>query len=356
MHSELVLPPKPSCLCFEDPTSRIFCLSTKFVRELVANGIILVSAVGINGPHYGMLSNPADQAGVIGVAGITKTTISQHAISVANLTILNPASVVGVIKSPPQWIVGTNSEYLAVSTSTPFTLWPYIGSVGVFIAVKEQAANFEGIAKGELRLEVDNGDHVSELLVQVTIRNLPSPQASKRILWDQFHNIPFPSAFVPIDNLDNQHDLMDVVGDYPHTKFDQLWNFLMSEDFFIEILPFEYSCLDLSKYGVALIVDSGEEFFRDEIVVLQAAIEHSNVSLIIFPTSTTSDYLTCSNFTTQSFHTAFGNKVVHSTSVSLLDTGNDSSFPYLSGSYLTNFLAMLDIWATSMPSIKVQGC
>uniref|UniRef100_M4BGK6 Uncharacterized protein n=1 Tax=Hyaloperonospora arabidopsidis (strain Emoy2) TaxID=559515 RepID=M4BGK6_HYAAE len=201
---------------------------------------------------------------------------------VTNLTILNPASVVGVIKSPPQWIVGTNGEYLAVSTSTPSILWPYVGSVGVFIEVKKQAANFEGIAKGELRLGVNNGDHVSELLVQVTIRIIPSPQASKRILWDQFHNIPYPSAFVPRDNLDNQHDLMDVAGDHPHTNFHQLWNFLTREDFFVEILPFEYSCLDLSKYGVVLIVDSEEEFFRDEIVVLQAAIEHSNVSLIVF--------------------------------------------------------------------------
>ncbi|KAJ8523158.1 hypothetical protein ON010_g17608 [Phytophthora cinnamomi] len=42
------------------------------VQELAANGIILVSAVGNDGPHYGLLSNPADQAEVIGVGGITK--------------------------------------------------------------------------------------------------------------------------------------------------------------------------------------------------------------------------------------------------------------------------------------------
>lgn len=31
-----------------------------------------VSAVGNDGPHYGLLSNPADQAEVIGVGGVTK--------------------------------------------------------------------------------------------------------------------------------------------------------------------------------------------------------------------------------------------------------------------------------------------
>ena len=55
-----------------------------------------------------------------------------------NLTILNPASVVGMIKSPPQWLAGTNGEHLVVSASLPSVVWPYFGSIGVFIEVKEQ--------------------------------------------------------------------------------------------------------------------------------------------------------------------------------------------------------------------------
>ncbi|CAI5734142.1 unnamed protein product [Hyaloperonospora brassicae] len=444
------------------------------VRELTANGIIPVSAVGSSGPHYGMLSNPADQVEVMGVGGITRsgevadfsprsmttwelpfgsgrvkpdivtfaegvlgadvsgrcktlsgTSASAPIVSAAisvlasmipagkrwsllnaasmkqillessdklvarhdsdyavrghifeqgggvlnmskasemplyhkalplvvNLTILNPASVGGVIKSPPQWIGGTHGEHLAVSTSTRSAMWPYIGSVGVFNEANEQAAAFEGIAEGLLRLEVDNGDHVDDLLVQIAVRIIPSPQASKRILWEQFRNIPYPSAFVPRDNLENQHDLMDVAGDHPHTNFHQMWSFLTSEGFFVEVLPFEYSCLDLSTYGVMLVVDPEEEFFRDEIVVLQAAVKNSNVSLIIFAdwydnrmldslelydTSTLSKWRAITgganvlaiNGLLQSFHIAFGNGVVHSTGVSLFD--NNSSFPYWS--------------------------
>uniref|UniRef100_H3HCV8 subtilisin n=1 Tax=Phytophthora ramorum TaxID=164328 RepID=H3HCV8_PHYRM len=277
-----------------------------------------------------------------------------------NLTILNPASVVGTIKMPPQWISDTNGEHLAVSTSSSSALWPYFGSIGVFIQVKEQAASFDGIAKGALRLEVDNGGQVDELLIPLTIRIIPTPPASKRILWDQFHNIPYPSAFVPRDNLENQHDLMDVSGDHPHTNFHQLWNFLTSEGFFMEIMPFEYSCLDLGKYGVVMVVDPEEEFFRDEIVALQAAVKYSNVSLIVFAdwydnrmldslelfdTSTLSKWhaitgganIPAINELLHDFHIAFGDGVIYSSSVSLLDAGNDTSFPYWSGSYLTNF-------------------
>ncbi|KAL0485150.1 hypothetical protein AKO1_004366, partial [Acrasis kona] len=40
------------------------------VRELSANGIIVVSAIGNDGPLYGTLNNPADLECVLGVGGI----------------------------------------------------------------------------------------------------------------------------------------------------------------------------------------------------------------------------------------------------------------------------------------------
>uniref|UniRef100_A0A914W555 Peptidase S8/S53 domain-containing protein n=1 Tax=Plectus sambesii TaxID=2011161 RepID=A0A914W555_9BILA len=40
------------------------------VWELTANGIILISAIGNDGPQFGTLNNPADQMDVIGVGGI----------------------------------------------------------------------------------------------------------------------------------------------------------------------------------------------------------------------------------------------------------------------------------------------
>lgn len=40
------------------------------IQELTANGIIVVSAIGNEGPMYGTLNNPADQPDVVGVGGI----------------------------------------------------------------------------------------------------------------------------------------------------------------------------------------------------------------------------------------------------------------------------------------------
>ncbi len=40
------------------------------VWELTANGVVMVSAIGNDGPLYGTLNNPADQMDVIGVGGI----------------------------------------------------------------------------------------------------------------------------------------------------------------------------------------------------------------------------------------------------------------------------------------------
>lgn len=48
-------------------------LRLKFVNqiwEITANNIIMVSAIGNDGPLYGTLNNPADQSDVIGVGGI----------------------------------------------------------------------------------------------------------------------------------------------------------------------------------------------------------------------------------------------------------------------------------------------
>ena len=44
------------------------------VWELTANNIIMVSAIGNDGPLYGTLNNPADQMDVIGVGSVTDCT------------------------------------------------------------------------------------------------------------------------------------------------------------------------------------------------------------------------------------------------------------------------------------------
>lgn len=277
-----------------------------------------------------------------------------------NLTILNPESISGVLDGAPKWIAEENGDNLAVSVASPDVLWPYFGSVGVFVEVKSQAAVFSGVAKGSLSLSIRNGKQIDEVLVPIKVEIIPTPSASKRILWDQFHNIPYPSAFVPRDKLENRHELLDSAGDHPHTNFHQLWNFLLNEGYYIEILPFEYSCMDLKQYGVVLLVDPEEEYFHDEIVALQQAIKYENVSLLVFAdwyddevlntmdmfdTSTLSNWhaitgganIPALNNLLRDFNIEFGAGAFSSSSVSLLANDSSASFPYWSGSYLTKF-------------------
>ena len=42
------------------------------ILELSANGVIVVSAIGNDGPLYGTLNNPADQSDVVAVGGINR--------------------------------------------------------------------------------------------------------------------------------------------------------------------------------------------------------------------------------------------------------------------------------------------
>lgn len=44
--------------------------ATLQVWEITSNGILMVSAIGNDGPLYGTLNNPADQNDVIGVGGV----------------------------------------------------------------------------------------------------------------------------------------------------------------------------------------------------------------------------------------------------------------------------------------------
>ena len=47
----------------------------------------------------------------------------------------------------------------------------------------------------------------------------PTPPREKRILWDQFHSLPYPPGYFPRDNLAIKSDPLDWNADHPHTNF-----------------------------------------------------------------------------------------------------------------------------------------
>ena len=72
----------------------------------------------------------------------------------------------------------------------------------MYISASKQAADFDGIAEGHVELTVTSPAYKDEnsieeniesvLKLQLKVRIIPTPARSKRILWDQFHNLRYP--------------------------------------------------------------------------------------------------------------------------------------------------------------------
>ena len=78
---------------------------------------------------------------------------------------------------------------------------------------------------------------------------IPTPSRSKRILWDQYHNLRYPSGYIPRDKLKEQTDPLDWNADHIHTNFRDLYSHLRSSGYFVEVLGQPFTCFDASNYG-----------------------------------------------------------------------------------------------------------
>ena len=50
---------------------------------------------------------------------------------------------------------------------------------------------------------------VSTIKLPVRVKIIPTPPRSKRILWDQYHNLRYPPGYFPRDNLRMKNDPLD---------------------------------------------------------------------------------------------------------------------------------------------------
>lgn len=71
--------------------------------------------------------------------------------------------------------------------------------------------------------------------IPLKINVIPTPPRAKRILWDQFHNLRYPSGYFPRDMLKTTSQPFDWNGDHPHTNFKDLYNYLRQYGFFVEV-------------------------------------------------------------------------------------------------------------------------
>jgi membrane-bound transcription factor site-1 protease len=210
---------------------------------------------------------------------------------VINITILNGMGVRGHIDDKPKWhpYNPQNGHHLDIAVSYSSILWPWSGYLAVYIAVAKTARNFEGIAQGHLSLTVvsppQNGEdepQISVVKLPIRVKVIPMPPRSKRILWDQYHNLRYPPGYFPRDNLRMKNDPLDWNADHIHTNFRDMYLHLRSKGYYIEVLGAPYTCFDASQYGTLLLVDSEEEFFSEEILKLKRDVNELGLSVLVF--------------------------------------------------------------------------
>eukprot|EP00941_MAST-03F_sp_MAST-3F-sp1_P000789 g789.t1 len=208
---------------------------------------------------------------------------------VANITLLNGMGSHGYFDGVPVWEGKSNGDRISVETKQPHVLWPFSGWLGVFITVPETAKNWSGIVTGALRFTIVSpsvlGDTVprrSEVILPIMAKVVPTPKRQKRILWDQWHNIGYPPGYISRDDLLQRKDMLDWNGDHLHTNFKGVFDNLIDEGFFIEILSTDFRCFDAENYGALLLVDPEEEFLPEEIIKLESDIREKGLSFIVF--------------------------------------------------------------------------
>jgi membrane-bound transcription factor site-1 protease len=172
-----------------------------------------------------------------------------------NVTILNGINVLGKINQAPKWqpSVDKSGHFLKLNFTYSTTLWPWSGFLAIKVEVEEEAKNYDGIVEGLISLivssSVDGEKLESELNLFVRAKIIPTPPRQQRLLWDQFHNLRYPSGYFPRDDLRMKNDPLDWNGDHLHTNFKDMYQYLRNAGYFIEILGSFFNCFDAKNYG-----------------------------------------------------------------------------------------------------------
>jgi membrane-bound transcription factor site-1 protease len=168
---------------------------------------------------------------------------------------LNGINVLGKINQAPKWqpSVDKSGHFLKLNFTYSTTLWPWSGFLAIKVEVEEEAKNYDGIVEGLISLivssSVDGEKLESELNLFVRAKIIPTPPRQQRLLWDQFHNLRYPSGYFPRDDLRMKNDPLDWNGDHLHTNFKDMYQYLRNAGYFIEILGSFFNCFDAKNYG-----------------------------------------------------------------------------------------------------------
>ncbi|CAI0390007.1 unnamed protein product [Linum tenue] len=207
-----------------------------------------------------------------------------------NATILNGMGVIGYVERPPIWNPSDeNGNILSIHFTYSEIIWPWTGYIALHMQIKEEGAQFSGEIEGNVTLTVysppapgEKTQRRSTCVLHLKLQVVPTPPRSKRILWDQFHNIKYPPGYIPRDSLDVRNDILDWHGDHLHTNFHIMFNMLRDAGYYVETLGSPFTCFDARHYGTLLLVDLEDEYFKEEIEKLRDDVINNGLGLAVF--------------------------------------------------------------------------
>jgi membrane-bound transcription factor site-1 protease len=197
--------------------------------------------------------------------------------------------VAGTVVEEPEWVPAENGDMLDVGFTYSKTLWPWTGWMAIHFSVAQKASKaslyVQGVVRIKIRSPAGKGEtdvRETHLELPVKVKVIPTPTRAKRVLWDQYHQLRYPSGYFPRDALWIKQEPFDWNGDHPYTNFRDMFNYLRESGFFLEILGSPYLCFNATNYGTLLIVDPEEEFFPEEIEKLKNDVELFGLSVAVF--------------------------------------------------------------------------
>jgi membrane-bound transcription factor site-1 protease len=172
---------------------------------------------------------------------------------VVNVTVLNAMSVRSGFSRIPEWqpFMMDKGDCLNVSIEHSSSLWPWSGYVAIYLTVNEECKSFDGIAQGKIVFTFEEGYLKSTVKLPIKARIISTPPRAQRLLWDQYHNLRYPPGYFPRDNLKIKNNPLDWNADHVHTNFKDMYEFLRSAGYYVEVLGHSYNCFNASNYGNA---------------------------------------------------------------------------------------------------------
>jgi hypothetical protein len=137
---------------------------------------------------------------------------------------------------------------------------------------------------------------------------------------DAFHNLKFPEdGYILRDSIFIDKQPYEWKGDHLFTNYMQLYKFLRSQGYHVEILNEPITCFNSRNYGTFILADPEKGLFRNEVIKLRKDIETRGLSLIIIAEWSDDDIIQKHTFTSEFTHKVW-NPIVGGSNLGSINT------------------------------------